>query len=152
MVAFNAVDPRSITVKNADTFAGVGLIITNDSTNNTAKIHPGGAVVPIGITAGESSRDADQAFETTGATVSFLPLIGVQMIQSKASQTYTFGLPVWAGAAGLLLDSQDATDKKIGIYVGEGIVTGSANGELVPVTSSSNGDMVPVLLSGVALA
>ena len=141
MVAFNGIDPRSITLKDADTMSGLGLIITNDSTNNTAKIHPGGAVVPIGITVGESSRDADQAYETTGATVSFLPLVGVQMVQAKGSQTFTFGLPVYAGAAGLLLDSQDSSDKKIGIYVGEGIVTGSANGELVPV-----------LLSGVALA
>jgi len=141
MVAFNSVDPRSITLKDAETVSGIGLIITNDSTNNTAKIHPGGAVVPIGITVGESSRDADQAFETTGATVSFMPLVGVQMVQSKASQTYTFGLPVYAGASGLLLDSQDSSDKKIGIYVGEG-----------EVTSSANGDMVPVLLSGVALA
>tara|TARA_R110000796_G_scaffold59306_10_gene136642 strand:- start:3388 stop:3813 length:426 start_codon:yes stop_codon:yes gene_type:complete len=141
MVAFNGIDPRNITLKNAETFSGLGVIITNDGTTNTAKIHPGGAVVPIGITAGESSRDADQAYETTGATVSFLPLVGVQMVQAKAAQTFTYGLPVWAGAAGQLLDSQDATDKKIGIYVGEGIVTGSANGELVPV-----------LLSGVALA
>lgn len=141
MVAFNSVDPRSITLKDAETFSGIGLILTNDGTTNNAKIHPGGAVVPIGITVGESSRDADQAFETTGATVSFMPLVGVQMVQSKASQTYTFGLPVYAGASGLLLDSQDSSDKKIGIYVGEGVVT-----------SSANGDMVPVLLSGVALA
>ena len=80
MVAFNSVDPRSITLKDAETMSGIGLIITNDSTNNKAKIHPGGAVVPIGITVGESSRDADQAFETTGATVSFMPLVGVQMV------------------------------------------------------------------------
>lgn len=59
------------------------------------------------------------------------------MVASKASQTYTTGLPVYADDAGLVADGDDSggstTGKIIGIYIGEGVTTSSSAGDLIPV-------------------
>ena len=132
MVAFTGNDPRNAVLKNAETVSGVGIILAKDSTNN--KLQVGAATdVPLGISAGESSRDADLVFETAGATVSYFPMGGVQMVAALA-ETYTTGKLVYLKGAGRV-GGTAGSDKLVGVYVGEGEVVGTA-GDLIPVNTS----------------
>ena len=135
----NKEEPRNIALKTSTTVAGPGYLITHDSTNNTADLVTWGETV-MGVTADESSRGEDNALETSGATVAFRPLGGVLMVASKASQTYTFGLPVYADNSGLVADGDDSggstTGKIIGLYCGEGVTTSASAGDLIPVMTS----------------
>ena len=118
---------------------GPGYIMGHDGTNNRVRLHAGGDVLPVGISAGDSERDVDGTLIVTAdAKVSFYPCDGVQMVRSKASQTYTTGLLVYCFAGGLATDSSDSSGQQLGIYLGPGVVT-----------SSSDGDLIPVLCSGV---
>lgn len=129
-------DPRNATLKTGETISGAGYILTHEGTTNTLK-PSADATVPVGISAGDSTRDVDGTLQTSaGALVSYYPLGGVLMVASKASQTYTTGLKVYAGAGGLALDSQDNSEKVLGIYVGEGVTTSSSDGDLVPVATA----------------
>ena len=127
-------DPRNATLKASTTVSGKGLLLVNDSTNNTVDLCADGEIA-IGISAGESSRGADGALETSGATVAYYPLGGVLMVQSEASQTYTTGLTVFVGASGQCIDSNDHSSKKLGLYVGEGAASVAA-GTLIPVMTA----------------
>ena len=76
---------------------------------------------------------------SAGATVSFYPLGSVLMIQSEASQTYTTGLLVYAGASGQVIDSNDHTSKVVGVYVGTGEAVGAGGaGTLIPVNTAGH--------------
>ena len=66
-------DPRNATLKASTTVSGKGLLLVNDSTNNTVDLCADGEIA-IGVSAGESSRGADGALETSGATVAYYPL------------------------------------------------------------------------------
>tara|TARA_R100001509_G_scaffold17983_1_gene9029 strand:- start:1720 stop:2136 length:417 start_codon:yes stop_codon:yes gene_type:complete len=127
-------DPRNATLKASTTVSGKGLLLVNDSTNNTVDLCADGEIA-IGVSAGESSRGADGALETSGATVAYYPLGGVLMVQSEASQTYTTGLTVFVGASGQCIDSNDHSSKKLGLYVGEGDASVAA-GTLIPVMTA----------------
>ena len=127
-------DPRNATLKASTTVSGKGLLLVNDSTNNTVDLCADGEIA-IGVSAGESSRGADGALETSGATVAYYPLGGVLMVQSEASQTYTTGLTVFVGASGQCIDSNDHSSKKLGLYVGEGAASVAA-GTLIPVMTA----------------
>ena len=132
MVAFTGNDPRNATLKDAETVSGVGIILSKDGTNN--KLQLGAATdVPLGISAGESSRDADLVLETTSATVSYFPMGGVQMVAALA-ETYTTGQLVYLKGAGRV-GGTAGSDKLVGVYVGEGEVVGTA-GLLIPVNTS----------------
>ena len=125
-------DPRTATLKDGAIVKGPGKLLTMDSTNNTLDICADGEVA-IGVSAGDSSRDASGTYDTTSATVSYYPMGGTLFVQSEISQTYTTGLIVYAGALGQCIDSNDHTSKAIGIYVG----TGEASAALV---ANGNGD------------
>tara|TARA_R100000734_G_C3313228_1_gene104482 strand:- start:376 stop:792 length:417 start_codon:yes stop_codon:yes gene_type:complete len=127
-------DPRNATLKASTTVSAKGLLLVNDSTNNTVDLCADGEIA-IGVSAGESSRGADGALETSGATVAYYPLGGVLMVQSEASQTYTTGLTVFVGASGQCIDSNDHSSKKLGLYVGEGAASVAA-GTLIPVMTA----------------
>jgi len=127
-------DPRNATLKASTTVSGKGLLVVNDSTNNTVDLCADGEIA-IGVSAGESSRGADGELETSGATVAYYPLGGVLMVQSEASQTYTTGLTVFVGASGQCIDSNDHSSKKLGLYVGEGAASVAA-GTLIPVMTA----------------
>ena len=127
-------DPRNATLKASTTVSGKGLLLVNDSTSNTVDLCADGEIA-IGISAGESSRGADNELETSGATVAYYPLGGVLMVQSEASQTYTTGLTVFVGASGQCIDSNDHSSKKLGLYVGEGAASVAA-GTLIPVMTA----------------
>ena len=122
---------------------GAGYILTFDSTNNRVQLHQGGDVVPVGISAGDSERDADGTLlETADASVSFYPVHGMQMGRATASQTWTTGLGVYCGDGGLALDSADSSGQQLGIYVGTGVTSSTTDGET----------LIPVLCSGVGHA
>lgn len=132
-------DPRNATLKASTTVSGAGLLLVNDSTNNTLDLCADGEIA-IGVSAGESSRGEDNALETSGATVAYYPLGGVLMVQSEASQTYTTGLTVYVGASGQCIDGDDHSSKKLGLYVGEGAASVAA------------GTLIPVMTAGAAIA
>jgi hypothetical protein len=132
-------DPRNATLKASTTVSGKGLLLVNDSTNNTLDLCADGEIA-IGVSAGESSRGEDLELETSGATVAYYPLGGVLMVQSEASQTYTTGLTVYVGAAGQCIDSNDHSSKALGLYVGEGAASVAA------------GTLIPVMTAGAAIA
>ena len=156
MVAFGSADPRNATLKNSEVVKGLGRLLVNDGTTNTLETTDAGDIC-IGVSAGESSRDANHAFETTGATVSYFPLGGVLMVQSAANQTYTTGLTVYVGADGLATDSDSGSDKKLGIYVGEGQTTSTAllvpaNEDATDVSNRTEGELIAVMTAGAAIA
>ena len=130
---------RNITLKDAATVPAAGYLLTNDSTNDKCDLVVWGETI-IGVSMDESSRDADLVLETASATVAFSPLGGEMMVASKASQTYTFGLPVYADNAGLVADGDDsgssAAGKIVGLYIGEGVTTSAVAGDLIPVATS----------------
>ena len=132
-------DPRNATLKASTTVSGKGLLLVNDSTNNTLDLCADGEIA-IGVSAGESSRGSDGELETSGATVAYYPLGGVLMVQSEASQTYTTGLTVYVGASGQCIDSNDHSSKALGLYVGEGAASVAA------------GTLIPVMTAGAAIA
>ena len=131
MVAFSANDPRTATLIDSTTVSGVGYLLTNDSTNNKVDLTENNEI-DIGVSLFEKSRDADGTLETTGATVSFIPLNGTMMIASAASQTYTTGLLVYVQAAGVV-GTTSSSRKLLGVYVGTGETTSSSAGDLVPI-------------------
>jgi len=136
MVYGQGTDPRTATLLASTTVSGAGLLLTNHSTTNTLDLCADGEVA-IGVSAADSSRDVDGTLETSGATVSYYPLGPVLMIQSEASQNYTTGLLVYAGASGQVIDSNDHTSKVVGVYVGEG-VTSTTAGDLIPVNTAGH--------------
>lgn len=131
MVQFSGNDPRTATLKDSTTVSGIGFLLTNDSTNNKLDLTANNEIA-IGVSMGESSRDADGTLETSGATVSFIPLNGTMMIASAASQTYTTGLLVYVQAAGVV-GTTSSSRKLLGVYVGTGETTSSSAGDLVPI-------------------
>ena len=117
---------------------GAGYILGFDPTNNTVKLHAGGDVLPIGISAGQSEKDAEGvSLVTVGASISYYPCSGLLYVRAAASQTFTTGLPVYCLEGGLAVDGADASGQQLGIYVGGGHA------------STVLGDLVPVLCSGV---
>ena len=125
---------------------GAGYILTfgTGGDANRVQLHQGGDVVPVGISAGDSERDADGTLLVTAdASVSFYPVHGMQMVRAKANQTWTTGLGVYCGDGGLALDGADASGQQLGIYVGTGVTShATIDGET----------LIPVLCSGVGHA
>ncbi len=133
MVAFTGNDPRTATLKDAQTVSGIGIILAKSSVAN--KLQVGAATdVPLGVSVGESSRDADQVLETTLATVSFFPMGGVHMIASQTGITYETGDLVYLKGSGRV-NKTAGSDKLVGVYVGTGVTTATA-GELIPVNTT----------------
>lgn len=132
---------RNAVLKTGTTVAGPGYLLTNDGTSNTLDLVTWGETV-LGVSADESERDSSGLVTAAGATVGYRPLGGVMMIASKASQTWTTGLPVYADDSGLVADGDDSASndvgKIIGYYIGEG-VTGTAAGDLIPVMTGVGG-------------
>ena len=129
-------DPRDATLVTGQTVSGAGLLLKATGalveTTNAGADH-----VAIGVSAGDSSRDADGTFETSGATVSYYPMGGVLMIQSEASVTYALGDVVYAGDLGMC-DKTSSSQKAIGIYVGDGeAIDSDGAGTLVAINTNS---------------
>jgi len=138
----NKEEVRSATLKTGTTVVGQGYLLTNDGTGNTLDLVTWGELV-MGVSADESERDSAGLVTAAGAKASFRPLGGVMMIASKATQTWTTGLPVYADNGGLVADGDDSggetAGKIIGYYIGEGVVTSGVAGDLIPVMTGVGG-------------
>lgn len=150
MVAFNGIDPVNQNLKASEVILGLGRLLVNDGTTNTVETTDATNIC-IGVSAGESSRDADLASETTGATVAMFPLGGILSVQSKASVTYTTGCLVYVGAAGLA-SATAGSDKVLGIYVGQGQATSATLLTPANASSATEGELVLVNTAGAATA
>ncbi len=154
MVAFSGTDPRNAVLANSEVIRGLGRLLVNDGTTNKLETTDSGDIC-IGVSAGESSRDADHAFETSAATVSYFPLGGVLMVQAKANTgtdgVFTTGCTVYVGANGLATATA-GSDKKLGIYVGEGHTTGTSLLATANDSTETEGELIPVMTAGAAIA
>ena len=127
-------NPRNATLKSGVTVTAGGYILTNDGTTNKLELTAAGDVA-LGISADESERDSSGL--VSGGKVAYYPLGGVMMVAAAASQTLTTGLTVYAGAGGLLTTTA-GSNKKLGLYIGEGETTSSSAGDLVPVMTGAS--------------
>ena len=125
--------PRNATLKSGTTVVGQGYILTNDSTNNKLDLTAAGEVA-LGVSADESERASTGL--VSGGLVGFRPLGGVLMVASGTGITWTTGAPVYAGAGGLATATA-GSNKKIGLYIGEGTAT-TADGDLIPVMTGAS--------------
>lgn len=126
--------PRNATLKSGVTVTGPGYILTNDGTTNKLELTAAGDVA-LGVSADESERDSSGL--VAGGKVAYRPLGGVLFVAAAASQTLTTGLTVYAGAGGLLTTTS-GSNKKLGLYIGEGETTSSSAGDLVPVMTGAS--------------
>lgn len=124
-------NPRNATLKAGTTVTAVGYLLSNDGTNNTMDLCAAGEIC-LGVSADESERDASGL--VSGGTVGYNPVGGVIMCAALKSETYTTGITVYAGAGGLATVTA-GSNKKLGIYIGEGVATSSTDGDLVPVNT-----------------
>jgi len=146
--------PRNIELEDSTVIYGAGKILKVGSTANHADLCSNGAVA-IGITVASSSREgADNALDTTGATVSYVPLGGVLMVQADASSTFDFGDTVYAGASGLASDSSASSKKVLGLYVGDSAHAATALAAPLSgdTASATEGAMISVDTHGAAIA
>ncbi len=155
----NFADPIDAVMIDDKICKGPGKILTFDSTNNKVDLSAA-TEVALGISAGESERAAGGSMDITAATVSFYPLGGVLMVQSKAGDGYTTGCTVYVGADGLAT-STAGSNKKLGLYVGKAhtapalVDSGAGDGLTnagVTGTATTEGGMIPVMTAGAAIA
>jgi len=133
MTALNT--PRNGTLKAGSTVSGIGYLLAQDGTNTLDL--SAATEVCIGVSADESERDASGL--VSGGKVAFYPLGGVLMVASKTGLTWALGDTVYVDAGGLASKTV-GSNKKLGLYVGEG------------TTTTANGDLIPVMTAGAAIA
>tara|TARA_R100000995_G_scaffold22393_1_gene9553 strand:- start:1357 stop:1770 length:414 start_codon:yes stop_codon:yes gene_type:complete len=129
----NYTQARDGKMNGSETVAGPGYILKVGAGTNDLSVGTAGAVA-LGISAGESERAAGGALDTSAASVSFLPVGNVLMVQATASQTWAVGAQVYAGASGLATTSNASSAKKLGLYVGPGESVPAAGG-MIPVNT-----------------
>ena len=152
-------DPRTATLKDNEICKGPGKLLVNDGSNNTLETTDATDIC-IGVSAAESSRDANSTYETSGATVAYYPLGGVLMVQCEAASTFNIGDTVYVGGLGLAT-STSGSNKKLGIYIGDGAHAATAlvangNGDTEQIGGAtlllSEGAMIVVDTHGAAIA
>lgn len=122
--------PRNATLKAGSTVSGIGYLLAQDGTNTVDLSAL--TEVCIGVSADESERDSTGL--VAGGSVAFYPLGGVLMCASGTGITWALGATVYVGANGLCTATA-GSNKKLGLYVGEGTAT-TANGDLIPVMTA----------------
>lgn len=128
MTALNT--PRNGTLKAGSTVSGIGYLLAQDGANTLDLSAL--TEVCLGVSADESERDASGL--VSGGMVSFYPLGGVLMCASEDATTWALGDTVYVGAGGLCTATA-GSNKKLGLYVGEGTTT-TAAGDLIPVMTA----------------
>ena len=140
-------DPRGTTLKTGTVIYGPGKILSFTSGESGVDLCAAGQFA-MGVSAGDSERAAGGALKTAaGATVSYYPLGGTLMIQS-AAVTWEEGDIAYAGADGLVTNSNASSAKKMGIYVGAGGAAGSLGANGAGDTTNTEGRMVPIATAG----
>ena len=105
---------------------GHGLLVKLSDTDGLVEVVAAKGDLPIGVTAGESSRDAAGALEAPGI-VSVYPLSGIVYMKfGETLSTLDFGSPIYVD------DNLDTNGKLIGNYFGESNKA-LTSGDLIPV-------------------
>ena len=122
------------------TFASSGLLVKRNGANIEATDLK--ADIPVGVTIDESSRDANGDLEAAAdATVSIVPLTGVQYLVIHTAGALTIGESIYVHNAGGVAGEQGrvsttaAAAKFVGYYMGESYT--SVSGDLIPVLCRS---------------
>ena len=153
MPLYEGKDPRNITLEDATVIYGAGKILKVGATANKADLSTA-ASVGIGVTVASSSRENEgHVLDVTAATVSYVPMGAMVMVQTDAASTYNFGATVYVAADGLCT-STSGSNKKLGLYVGDSAhaataLTAPLSGDTASLTE---GAMIPVDTHGAAIA
>jgi len=113
---------------------GHGLLVKLSDTDGLIEVVAAKGDLPIGVTAGESSRDAAGALEAPGI-VSVYPLSGIVYMKfGETLSTLDFGSPIYVDDSvdGHCTHNQDTNGKLIGNYFGESNKA-LTSGDLIPV-------------------
>ncbi|MBT4407972.1 MAG: hypothetical protein HOC79_08905 [Euryarchaeota archaeon] len=159
MVYGSGTDPRTADLAANEICKGPGKLLIDVGTSDTWETTDATDVC-WGVSAGDSSRDADKTYSLSGATVSYYPLGGVLMVQVEAASTFNIGDFVYVGGLGLAT-STSTGNKKLGVYVGTSAHAATAlvangNSDLLTIGGgnllASEGAMVAVNTSGADLS
>ena len=159
MVYGSGADPRTADLAANEIVKGPGKLLIDVGTSDTWETTDATDLC-FGVSAGDSSRDANKTYSLSGATVSYYPLGGVLMVQCEAASTFNIGDTVYVGGLGLAT-STAGSNKKLGIYVGTAAHTATAlvangNSDLLTIGGGnlllSEGAMIAVNTSGAAIA
>jgi|TARA_R100000084_G_scaffold109343_1_gene75839 hypothetical protein len=132
-----------LTPVNADslgtTFAQKGLLVKRNGAN--IEVTTDKADIPVAVTIDESSRDAAGNLEAAAdATVTVVPLSGVQYLTIHTAGLLTMGESIYVHTAGAAAENgrvstTSAGAKFVGYYMGESYT--SVEGDLIPVLCRS---------------
>ena len=120
-------------------FPQKGMLVKRNGANIEATADK--ADIPVGVTIDESSRDAAGALEAAAdASVSILPLAGVQYIRVHTAGLLTIGESLYVHTAGSsaeegMISTTSTGAKFVGYYMGESYT--AVSGDLIPVLCRS---------------
>ena len=141
-------DPRGVALLAGAYVKGPGKIISYQQDEDAVKLCEAGEF-PLGISAGEGSRAAGGAYAATGGTVSVYPLGATLMVQAVNGETWETGEIAYCAANGLVTKTA-GSNKKLGIYVGATMSSGTAalvvNG--AGDSGATEGQMIPIATAG----
>ena len=121
------------------TFSQKGLLVKRNGANIEATDLK--ADIPVGVTIDESSRDAAGNLDiAANASVSILPLAGVQYIRVFSAGLLTIGESLYVHTAGStgeegMISTTSTGAKFVGYYMGESYT--AVSGDLIPVLCRS---------------
>jgi hypothetical protein len=116
-----------------------GLLVKRNGANIEAT--SAAADIPVGVTIDESSRDAAGNLDiAANASVSILPLAGVQYIRVFTAGLLTIGESLYVHTAGAtgeegMISTTSTGAKFVGYYMGESYT--AVSGDLIPVLCRS---------------
>ncbi|QDP59886.1 MAG: hypothetical protein GOVbin709_10 [Prokaryotic dsDNA virus sp.] len=115
--------------------ASQGLLVKMSDTDGLVEIATAKGDLVVGVTAAESSRDADSALEAPG-TVAVYPLSGIVYIKygETVAGGIDFGAPIYVDDTvdGHCTHNLDTSGKLLGNYFGESNLA-LTSGDLIPV-------------------
>lgn len=113
---------RSMIVKDG-VLPKAGHLLNYDATSGAGTVDLTAATEACFFVAlDESSRDADQALETTGATVTACPVGGMMYVRINASEVLVAGQVLYVGANGEATKTA-GSNKILGHYLGSALTS-----------------------------
>ena len=123
---------RNMTVKDG-VLPKTGHLLNYDATSGAGTVDLTAATDTCFFVAmDESSRDADQALETTGATVTACPVGGMMYVRVNAGEALVAGQLMYVGANGEATKTA-GSNKVLGHYLGSALT--SVAGDLYAVNT-----------------